>query len=174
MAIGLIEYLRQNDIPNWLAVAFSLLMWPLALTIWNRRTFSAIRNLQIVIEQSRGWIPTGEECPYLIFRFQNNTGERIYITDVSITTSRRIVVHPNADRDISTSGYTLKFAERSGDSFSRFHVTVETQHEVATGLPLISNYDNQTLNALITALRNHRRNGIIALYFVLQFDCMVG
>jgi len=172
--MGWLQYLKQNDIPNWIAVAFSLIIWPIALALWNKRTFSAIRNLQILIEQARGWIPTGEECPYLILRFQNNTGERIYITDVSIITSHRIGVHPNADRNISTGGYTLKFAETNGDPFARYHVTVETQHEVATGLPLANNYDNQALNALIIELRDYRRNGIIARYFILEFDCMVG
>ncbi len=156
------EYLRQNDLPNYLAVAFSLIVWPLVLAMWNKRTFSAIRNLQILVDPSTGWIPTGETCPYLIFRFQNNTGERIYITDVSMRTSRLIAVHPNADRDISTGGYTLKFAERDGEAFSRFHITVETQHEVKTGLPLANSYNNVSLTVLINELRNHRRNGLIA------------
>ncbi|MFA5125335.1 MAG: hypothetical protein WC409_05870 [Candidatus Omnitrophota bacterium] len=168
------EYLKEHDVPNWLAIIFTLIVWPLALIIWNKRYIRGIRNLQILIDSSRGTIPTGESCPYLIFRIKNNTGERIYITDLSLVLSRQIRAHPNADRDISTGGYTLKFAEKAGDPFFRFYITIDTQQEAITGFPLRVDYDDQALRTLIMELRNYRRNGIIARYFILQFDCMVG
>ena len=169
------DYLKCHDAPNWISMFFSLVAWPLALYIWSRRPHGSIRNLQIVVDPAGGVIPTGEQCPYLVIRFENFTDKTIYIAYASIRVTQRIAPHQNADRDLSTSNYILKFAEANGQPFTRLQVIIPAGSRVTTGLPLDGQYDSGgRLQALIQEIRNHRRNYLHAKYFTLRFEAMEG
>ena len=168
------SFLKQHDAPNWVAMAFSLVMWPIVLYLWTRRTYGSIRNLQIIVDPAAGVIPTGEHCPYLVIRFHNNTDQNIYVANGSIRMTERVAAHPNADRDISTSSYALKFAELPGQPFARLQTTIPTGSAVTTGLPLDERYQGAALSSLINELRTHRRAVLFAKYFTLSFEAMEG
>jgi hypothetical protein len=169
------NYLKVHDLPNWIVLCFSLIVWPIVLYLWNRRTYSSIRNLQIIVDPAGGVIPTGESCPYLVFRFENKTGENVYIANATIKVTDLINPHPNADKDLSTGNYALKFAEREGESFFRLQTTINTGNRVTTGLPLSESYSKEDgLKSLINTLRSHKSNRLFSKYFTLQFDTMIG
>ena len=169
------DYLKTHDVPNWIVLFFSLLVWPMILCLWNKRTEPWIRNLLIGVDPAGGVIPTGESCPYLVIEFDNNTGENVYIANAAIRVTNRIEAHRNADKDISTQYYTLKFAEKSGEPFSRLQVTLSTGQRVTTGLPLSNEYlNNDKHTTLFTELKSHKSHKIWAKYFTLRFDTMIG
>lgn len=169
--INWVGYLRTHDLPNWIAVSFTGIIWPLTLYIWRKRSITGIRNLQIFPDTADGTIQTGENCTFLKLKIENNTGMRIYIADMSMRITKRIKANPNAEKDISTKGYTLKFAEKGESTYSRTHITLDTAQEVTTALPLANDYN---LKNLITELKDYSKNLIVARYFILNFDCMAG
>jgi len=162
------NYLEMHDLPNWIVLCFSLIVWPIALYLWNKRTHSSIRNLQIIVDPAGGVIPTGESCPYLVFRFENNTGENVYLTNLAIKVTDLINPHSNADKDLSTGNHTLKFAERDGEPFSRLQTTINTGNRVTTGLPLSEDYlKEDRLSNLINTLRGYKSRRLFSKYFTL-------
>ena len=167
-------WFKSHDLPNWIVLIFSIIVWPLALFLWSKRAVGAVRNLQVVVAQAGGFIPTGEQCPYLVINFNNNTGEVVYLSNLAIKVSSKVKAHPNADKDISTGCYTLKFAIKAGDPFDKLQATLDTGGRVSTGLPLSSDYKHDEVTELVNRMRNYRRNGIISKFFTLQFDCMIG
>ena len=168
------NWLKFNDLPNWIVVIFSIIIWPLALFLWSKRVVGAVRNLQVVIVPAGGIIPTGQQCPYLVLKFNNNTGAVVYLSNLAIKVSYRVRVHPDADKDVSTGNHVLKFAIKDGDAFNKLQATIDTGQKITTGLPLSNSYNDSEIKTLMAQMRSHKRNGVISKFFTLQFDCMIG
>ncbi len=168
------NWFKFNDLPNWIVVIFSIVVWPIALFLWNKRTVGAVRNLQVVVTPAGGVIPTGEQCPYLVLKFNNNTGEVVYLSNLAIKVSYIVKAHPNADKDISTGNHVLKFALKDGDNFDKLQATINTGEKVTTGLPLSNAYSSAEVVELMNQMGSHRRNCLISKFFILRFDCMIG
>jgi len=64
---------KENDLPNWFALAFTVVLWPLALFWWQRRRINNVPNLEVKF--SPGGMRIGnEEGPALNITFFNHTG----------------------------------------------------------------------------------------------------
>lgn len=38
---------RDNDIPNWIAIAISTIVWPAIVILWQRRRINGVRGLEV-------------------------------------------------------------------------------------------------------------------------------
>ncbi len=173
-AMQIFNFLKQNDLPNWIAAAFTIIVWPLAIFLWNRRSVGSIRNLDIIISPAKGTIQTGESTPYLIIELHNKTGQVIHLTNAVINPTKNLKANDDAEKDLATGSYTLKFSKGSGDAFARLRVTIETGSRVTTGLPLSTAYSQEEANRQINLMRSHRPFGLRSKYFVMKYDALVG
>jgi len=164
-------WLKTNDLPNWVTILFSLIIWPLALFAWNKRTVRNIPNLQISI--SKGKMRMGEvETDSLILNFLNNTGSIIYLTNVRIADcSKEFSVHPIASRDIAELSHELKFVNKEKKEFCERQIILQTNQENCTSLGVdLSLPDN-----LFTFKPSWWRKCFqIRKYFTLEYIAMVG
>jgi len=110
----------------------------------------------------------------LCLDFQNNTGQIVYIANAVIQATALIKGHEQADQDVPTKNYTLKFATKPNEAFEKLQVTVDTGQRVSAGLPVAHNHD-ESLSTLIKEIKFYnRRWWSWTKYFVLRFDAMVG
>ena len=41
------KWMKENDLPNWVVVLFTAILWPLVLFIWHRRSVSNVPGLEV-------------------------------------------------------------------------------------------------------------------------------
>jgi hypothetical protein len=39
--------MRVNDIPNWIVVLFTAILWPVVLILWHRRKVDGVSGLEV-------------------------------------------------------------------------------------------------------------------------------
>jgi DNA-binding transcriptional ArsR family regulator len=47
VAVSLWHWLKKNDLPNWIAVVFTAVIWPIALIVWNGRRVHNVELLEL-------------------------------------------------------------------------------------------------------------------------------
>jgi hypothetical protein len=69
---GLWNTARLHDLPNWFAVGFTAILWPLAIFAWNHRTVNGVRGLVAHFEPGQILI---DKVPYpaVAMRLANHT-----------------------------------------------------------------------------------------------------
>jgi hypothetical protein len=161
---------RQNDLPNWFAAAFSLVMWPLALLAWNRRRSNNIPGLEVRFAPGSISIDSQPHSAIDI-QFINHTGSVTYVSGGRIRECTRAFSVPTAAaRDIAANSYHLKFMGDDG-AFSMREVTIQTGNVAKTCIA-VSTPPTQEFFSYITPW--HRRLFRRPKYFVLEYDAMVG
>ncbi len=109
------RWFHENDMPNW----FSIIVWPLILFWWSRRTVSSVPNLEVSLK--RGATSIGkQQFPATDWHFLNNTGSIVYLTNVAVRKcTGEFVVRPEASRDIVRGSHELKFSVGDGNLIER-------------------------------------------------------
>lgn len=167
----LYEWLKLNDIPNWITLLFSLIVWPIVLFLWNKRIFKNIANLEVSItidQMTMG--ATSSDC--INFKFLNNTGSIVYIANARIANcSKEFCVHPNASRDIAESSYELKFFNNGTSSFTEKQIILQTNEENYTSLGIKKSLSEDFFTYKPSWIRKLFR---WRKYFTLEYIAMVG
>ncbi len=161
---------RENDLPNWVAVLFTAILWPVALFAWNHRRVNNIPLLEVRFAPGEIRID-GNPYPAVAIDFTNHTGSVVYITGVRIKRcSSHFRVPIDASRDIAESSYHLKFMDQSG-GFVHREQTLQTNQTARTCMPATS----QPPESFYTYSAPWWRRAIRARkYFLLEYTAMVG
>ena len=164
--------MQQNDLPNWIVFIFSLILWPIALYIWNQRTVKNIPNLQISLSKGATFNNGGRKENFIWINFLNNTGSIIYLTNVRILKcSNLFQVDPKASRDISESSHELKFPNKKDDILTERQIILQTNGEAGSGLQLKEPIPDGMLTNKSKLWRRLLRK---PKYFCLEYVVMVG
>lgn len=161
---------RANDIPNWVAVAFTGIAWPIALYAWSRRKVNSVPGLEVHFAAGNITIH-GEPHSAVDVQFTNHTGSVAYISGVRVRScTANFPVPVVAARDIAQGSYHLKFMQ-DGGGFVLREVTLQTSASAKTCMP--------TTPGLSSAFFTHAPSWVSRLfrrqtYFVLEYTAMVG
>jgi hypothetical protein len=161
---------RANDIPNWVAVAFTGVAWPITLFLWHRRKVNSVPGLEVHF--AAGEIQIGGKPHAAVdVQFTNHTGSVVYISGARIRScTKEFPVPVEAARDIAQGSYHLKFMDEGGQ-FVRREVTLQTNTSQKTCMPttaaLASNFYTHSPTWLARHLRRRK-------YFVIEYTAMVG
>ena len=167
---SLLEWLRTNDLPNWIAIAFSLIVWPVVLFLWQRRRVSSIPGLEVHF--FRGSIKiNGNDFSAIDVRFTNHTGAVVYVRGVRVRgCTANFPVPLEAARDVSSNSYHLKFNYGDG-AFVHREVTLQTTESAQSCMPVAASLpDAFFVHVQPRYLRLLRRHA----YFVLEYTALVG
>ena len=161
---------RANDIPNWFALAFTAVLWPVALLLWQRRRVSGVPGLEVHFTPGDISI---DNRPYkaVAVRFTNHTGSVCYVSGVRVTHCTRAFPVPiEAARDVAGNSYHLKFQQPSG-AFDLREVTLQTGQSAVSVMPALAAMPEEffTHTPSWTERQLRRRK-----YFVLGYTAMVG
>lgn len=160
---------KGNDLPNWAAVAFTAVIWPVALFLWHRRKVNGVPDLDV--QFSPGDIKIGGS-PYkaITILFANHTRSVVYVSSPRIrAVTKRFRVPSAAGRDVATDSYHMKFWN-GRDEFDRREVTLQTNAVATTCMAAESPPDEfftYRPSRLSRFLRQHK-------YFVLEYTALVG
>jgi hypothetical protein len=164
------EWLRANDLPNWVAIAFSLIVWPAVIFLWQRRRVSSVAGLEVHF--FRGSIQiNGKDFSAVDVRFTNHTGAVVYVRGVRVRDcTAKFPVPLEAARDVSSNSYHLKFNYGDG-AFVHREVTLQTTESAQSCMPVgTSLSDAFFVHVQPWYLRLIRRQ----TYFVLEYTALVG
>jgi hypothetical protein len=168
--MNLLEVARRNDLPNWLALAFTVVLWPSALLAWNRRWVNGVPGLEVRF--AKGSIRIGSNPHEAIdIQFTNHTGSVVYISNGRIRNCTAAFVVPlDADRDIAQNSHHLAFIDETGN-FRMREVTLQTNAAAKTCIAAPSGMPESFYRyAPPWYARVVRRQK----YFVLEYVAMVG
>jgi len=161
-------WLKANDIPNWIAIV----LWPLAIFLWDRRTVSTIPNLEVSLFKGKTKIGENDESDALYLKFLNNTSSIIYLTNICILNcSKKFHVDPAAARDIAKSSYELKFPNGKDGYLTERQIILHTNAETSTSLSVKNSITDDMLSYKPNILRQVFRR---PKYFCLQYIALVG
>lgn len=124
-------FLNKYDLPNWL-VAFA---WPLFLYWWYNRRVSGVSGFDVFLSGGSAKM-VNQPCDALLFRFVNNTGSVVYLTNLRLFTGSKPLVHPMADKNLSDESYELKLLNSSSNAFELRQITIQTNDSVSSFIPL--------------------------------------
>jgi hypothetical protein len=128
------SWLRNNDVPNWLVVAFTIVLWPLALFLWQRRKVNGVPGLEVHFAPGNITIG-GKPFSAVDMQVTNHTGSVVYINRVRIRDCTRAFPVPvEAARDIAENSYHLKFMN-ADRQFVQREVTLQTNASAKTCMP---------------------------------------
>jgi hypothetical protein len=164
-----LSWLRANDIPNWIALAFTVL-WPVALFVWQRRKVTGVPGLEVHFTPGDINI---DNKPYkaVAVRFTNHTGAVSYVSGVRVTRCTQAFPVPiEAARDVAGNSYHLKFQRPSG-AFDLKEATLQTGESAVSVMPATASMPDEfyTHTPSWFSRRVGRRK-----YFVLEYTAMVG
>jgi hypothetical protein len=169
-AASIWAWARENDIPNWVVVAFTGIGWPIALFLWHRRTVNSVPGLEVHF--AAGKITIGDK-PYsaVDVQFTNHTGAVAYVSGARIRSCTRVFPVPvEAARDIAKGSYHLKFIRENG-AFDLREVTLQTSASAKTCMPTTPELTGEFYThspSWVARLSRHQK------YFVLEYTAMVG
>jgi hypothetical protein len=169
-AVNAWNWARENDIPNWIAVAFTAILWPIALLLWQRRKVNGVPGLEVHFATGQITI-AGKPFAAIDIQFTNHTGSVVYVSGARVRgCTKSFPVPVEASRDIAENSYHLKFMD-GGGLFVMREVTLQTSASAKTCMPASS-----TLSSDFFTYSSSRFTRVLRLrkYFVLEYTAMVG
>jgi hypothetical protein len=160
---------RANDIPNWLAIALTSVLWPVALILWQRRKVNGVHGLEVHFATGNIQIG-GKPFSAIDIQFTNHTGAVAYVSGVRVKgCTPDFAVPVEASRDVAENSYHLKFMDDKGQFVMR-EVTLQTSTGAKTCMPAPTTLPTEffTYSPSWLARRFGRRK-----YFVLEYTAMV-
>jgi hypothetical protein len=171
--VGAYSWLKLNDLPNWVVVIFTVILWPLFLFWWNRHKVNNIPNLRVSFAEGHLEI-RGKPHRGVDIVFFNNTGSVAYLNRVRIRSCSALFPVPtDVDRDIAENSHDLSFMNCRGKYADR-EVTLQTSQSTKTIIAVAQEMPQAFYNYapdrpwLIPRPIRRRR------YFVLEYTAMVG
>jgi hypothetical protein len=169
--IGDLFWTKSNDIPNWLGVIFTIILWPLALFWWNTRMVNNISNLLVTFEKSRDMIIGTVVCPAVYIVFSNRTGSVVYVNRPQLRNcSARFPIPTDAARDIAENSHPLSFLKPDG-GFEGHQIILQTRDQARTGIAVQTAMTEPFYQYRGSRLRRMFRH---PRYFLLEYTAMVG
>lgn len=174
------DWMRRNDLPNWIGVTFSLIVWPLvlaSLAYWINRKISRVPGLEVALHKGRVIIGGADktdkvEHSAVDFYFRNKTGAIVYLSHVRIRNcSNLFPVAVDATRDISDSSYELKFFNPSTIHYDFREKVLHTNDEVRSTMAVSTHLSADFFSYRVPFYRRWLR---LRKYFVLEFVALVG
>jgi hypothetical protein len=168
--IELWNWTKSNDIPNWIVVTFTAVVWPLALLAWNRRKVNNVPHLEVRLLP--GIILIGEQSHDAVsFDFINHTGSVVYVTGARIKKcTGQFSVPIDASRDIAEGSYHMSFMDANG-GFVHRELTLQTNQSGRTCMAINAPMSQTFYTYLAPWYRRLFQN---PKYFVLEYTAMVG
>lgn len=161
---------KANDLPNWFALAFTAVLWPVVLFLWQRRKVNGVPGLEahfVAGHISFG----GKSYDAVDINFTNHTGSVVYISGARIRSCTRAFPVPvEASRDVAANSYRLKFLDSTGN-FTMREVTLQTAEAVRTSMPAASPMPVAFFGYAPLSFARYFR---YRKYFVLEYTVMVG
>lgn len=123
--------LKENDIPNWIILIFTGVVWPIFLYYWHRRSINNISGLEVRFKPGNIMI-TGTPHDAIGIEFINHTGSVVYLNDAWITKCTKSFIVPlNAGMDTGEGAYHLKFLDHN-NGFTIREATIQTNNSANT------------------------------------------
>lgn len=183
---GLFLFIKQHDIPNWFALLFTGIAWPLVLFIWNSRKVQNIPNFEISLSEnvqihwreeaaSDGGIQRIEtEHPAIRFKFSNQTSSTVYLSNARLLKCTKLFnISNDATRDL-TGAYELNFpfdTKATILDFNRRETILHSNCKIETGISLNSKPSNEIFSFTPKVWRRLLR---YPKFFCLEYVAMVG
>ena len=164
------NWIKANDLPNWVVVLFTAILWPLVLFIWHRRSVSNVPGLEVRLSPGNIQI-NGEQHNAVAIDVINHTGAVVYVTATRIKScSALFTVPPAVSRDIAEGSYFLAFIGPNAQ-FDQREITLQTNETARTAIGV-----SAPLNQSFYTYRApwYRRLINFKKYFVLEYVAMVG
>jgi len=164
------EWLRANDLPNWVIFGFTAIVWPIVLFYWNRRRVNSITNLEVSLATAQIQI---NDNPHIAVDlvFLNNTGSVVYLSNVRVNRcTDSFPVSSDVRRDIAQNSHDLSFMDKNG-GYVHPQSTLQTSGTAKTSVAV-----TQQLSGAFYQHKApwYRRWFGIPKYFVLEYTAMVG
>ena len=164
------EWSHVHDLPNWFAFGFTVVLWPLALFLWQRRKVNGVAGLEVHFSDGQITI-NGNPYAAIDLQFTNHTGAVAYIHGVRIRSCSKMFPVPiEASRDIAENSYHLKFMDSNG-AFVMREVTLQTSQFAKTCMPTLTSMNPEFFTHTPSWLSRHFS---MRKYFILECTAMVG
>jgi hypothetical protein len=162
---------KENDLPNWMAVFVSAILWPVALFVWNHRRVNNIAHLEV--QFAPGQIEIGGKPHTAIsIDFTNHTGSVVYLTGARIKRCSSLFRVPiDASRDIAESSYHMKFMDQLSGKFVHREQTLQTNQGAHTCMATTSDLPESFYTYTAPWWRRVFR---VRKYFLLEYTAVVG
>jgi hypothetical protein len=164
------SWMKANDLPNWVVVVFTAIVWPLVLFYWSRRKMNNIAGLDVRLVPYNMLIARNPHDAIAI-DFINHTGSVTYLSGARILRCSSLFSVPiDASRDIAEGSYELNFMNED-KMFVHREITLQTNQSARTCMAI-----NSPLPESFYTYRapRYRRLFRIRKYFVLEYTAMVG
>ena len=171
MFIQFWNWLKDNDAPNWIVLAFSLIAWPAVIYWWSTRKRQNIPHLEVISRKSETGI-NGQIFPAVELIFANRTGRVVYLSRARLRECQKSFPIPSAAAKYISGGWReLKF-QWSDPSKMVDHVCIlQTNENVITSIAVTNQMDQDFDSYRPNWLRRRLR---WPKYFLLQYTAMVG
>jgi hypothetical protein len=170
-AIDLWNWTKANDLSNWIVVAFTLVVWPLALIAWSRRKVNNVPHLEVTILPGNIVIG-GHPHVAVAIDFTNHTGSVVYITGTRIKEcTSQFSVPTDASRDIAEGSYHLSFLDAASGGFDHRELTLQTNESGRTAIAVTAPMPPGFYTYRAPRYRRFFRS---PKYFILEYTAMVG
>jgi hypothetical protein len=163
-------WLKAHDISNWLAIAFTAVLWPSLLYWYYNRKIQSIPHLEVLLTPTQTAI-NGHPYNAVGLIFTNRTGTVVYLHRVRLREcAERFSIPPAAIRDISGGWREIKFENGNGrleDQERVLHTNQSANTSIAVMRSMVSefySYQPQLLRRLFKRPK----------YFVLEYTAMIG
>jgi|SRR6516162_1182230 hypothetical protein len=137
-------WMETNDLPNWLVLLFTAILWPSVLIWWNRRKVNTIRGLRVSFAPSSLTIGVNPYASVDII-FTNNTGFVVFLSYVRIKRFSSLVTVPldtSGVRDISSNAIDMTFFDPSRKIFHLRQVTLDTGSDAKVSIAVSAQLPN--------------------------------
>ena len=161
---------KENDLPNWLSLPVSLILWPAALYWWSTHKRQAIPHFEVIPGPAQTQIGQ-QSFDAVQFQFTNRTGSVVYLSRARLREHQKYFSIPiAAARDISGGWRELKFMARNGTMIDH-ECIVQANCNAITTIATSHKMDSSFYSYRPGLLRRWLR---YPKYFTLQYTAMVG
>lgn len=173
----LYEWFKQNDLPNWIILIFTGIIWPVVLYFFAGRKRNGVPNLKVNLMAYQMNVK-GSKIPALHFKFSNRTNSKIYLTNLRIKGKYPdLIFDKSTTSDISTGFHEMLFmnTEQPNEDgtfpFSLNDIILNTNEEAETAIGLDKDPD---INIFSYRPSGWNRLFRIRKYFTLEYIALVG
>ncbi|MGC9964820.1 MAG: hypothetical protein ABSE08_05400 [Syntrophobacteraceae bacterium] len=169
------NWLKANDIPNWIVIFITFIVWPALVFYWKRKTVNNVPHLEVRL--SSGNIEIGPDPHNAVahnavtIEVMNHTGAVVYLSGARIKRCSSLFSVPiDAGRDIAEGTHHLSFMDQAGHYIHR-ELTLQTNANALASIAVTS-----PLSESFYRYRApwYRRLCRLRKYFVLEYTAMVG
>jgi hypothetical protein len=170
MGVGdLWQWLKDHDAPNWFAIGFSLVIWPLVLYYWSRRTIQEIPHFEVYPIPGQQTNIGGHTYDAVGFTFTNRTSCVVYVRQVRLRENQKNFPIPSAAVRSLSGWREIKFQDQNGHLIDDERV-LNTTGRALSSIAVSKPFGNEILSHRPGWLRSLFRR---PKYFTLEYTAMV-